>query len=73
MERCPWEQIFAERFLLRGPPSKALQFLVAKEPGDIILKGQPSLQREKFRGRGPPEGSEFTQNFVAHFMEPTHL
>lgn len=69
MERCPWEQIFAKRL----PPSMALQFLVAKELGDIILKGQPSLQREKSGGRGPSEGSEFTQNFVAHLMEPTHL
>lgn len=46
MERSPWEHIFAERL----PLPEALQFLVAKESGDIILREQPYLQREKFGG-----------------------
>lgn len=50
----------AERFPLPQP----LQFLMAKEPGDIILKGHPFLQSEKFRV-GFPEGSTFTQNLAA--------
>lgn len=48
----------------RLPPPQALQFLVAKEPGDMIPKGHPYLRRAKF-GVGLPEGSTFTQNFAA--------